>query len=135
MQLLRVVYSILCGQNFFFYNCKNILASALKSCIKWLLYVHIYIIFFGKFEKIGYHSNFDFECNTERGSIESLSPKFIGPSGTPGESSGVPILTVHRGILFHTQSCLTSVVVRSRRGSHLHSHRKTIAASVSKVGN
>ena len=40
-----------------------------------------------------------------------------------------------QGILFHTQSCLTSVVVRSRRGSHLHSHRKTIAASVSKVGN
>ena len=26
-----------------------------------------------KVEKIGYHSNFNFECNTERGSIESLS--------------------------------------------------------------
>ena len=63
-------------------------------------------------------------------------PKFFGPSTTPGESSGVPILThCTQGILFHTQSCLTSVVVRSRRGSHLHSHRKTIAASVSKVGN
>ena len=26
-----------------------------------------------KIEKIGYQSNFNFECNTERGSIESLS--------------------------------------------------------------
>ena len=26
-----------------------------------------------KFEKIGYHSNFDFECNTERAFKESLS--------------------------------------------------------------
>ena len=26
-----------------------------------------------KFEKIGYQSNFDFECNTESGSKESLS--------------------------------------------------------------
>ena len=28
---------------------------------------------FEKIEKIGYHSNFDFECNTERGFKESLS--------------------------------------------------------------
>ena len=28
---------------------------------------------FEKVEKIGYHSNFNFECNTERGSKESLS--------------------------------------------------------------
>ena len=35
----------------------------------------IYIFFFDnceKVEKIGYHSNFNFECNTERGSKESL---------------------------------------------------------------
>ena len=25
------------------------------------------------FKYVGYHSNFNFECNTERGSIESLS--------------------------------------------------------------
>ena len=37
-------------------------ASALKMA---------FIIFI--FEKIGYHSNFNFECNTERGSIDSLS--------------------------------------------------------------
>ena len=29
--------------------------------------------FFEKVEKIGYHSNFNFECNTERGFKESLS--------------------------------------------------------------
>ena len=28
---------------------------------------------FEKVEKIGYHLNFDFECNTESGSKESLS--------------------------------------------------------------
>ena len=28
---------------------------------------------FEKVEKIGYHSNFNFECNTERGFKESLS--------------------------------------------------------------
>ena len=28
---------------------------------------------FEKIEKIGYHSNFNFECNTERGFKESLS--------------------------------------------------------------
>ena len=34
----------------------------------------IYILFFKfeKIEKIGYHSNFNFECNTERGFKESL---------------------------------------------------------------
>ena len=30
-------------------------------------------IFFFFFEKVGYHSNFDFECNAESGSKESLS--------------------------------------------------------------
>ena len=36
----------------------------------------IYHIFFNKFEKIekiGYHSNFNFECDTEKGFKESLS--------------------------------------------------------------
>ena len=36
----------------------------------------IFLFFYIKFEiveKIGYHSNFDFECNTERGLKESLS--------------------------------------------------------------
>ena len=52
---------------------KNILATELKSYIKWLLYIYIYIFFFEKVEKIGYHSNFNFECNTDSGSKESLS--------------------------------------------------------------
>ena len=33
----------------------------------------IFCFFFEKVEKIGYHSNFNFECNTERGFKESLS--------------------------------------------------------------
>ena len=38
--------------------------------------IFLYIYFFLKFEKvekIGYHSNFNFECNTERAFKESLS--------------------------------------------------------------
>ena len=37
------------------------------------IYIYIFLKKFEKVEKIGYHSNFDFECNTERGSKESLS--------------------------------------------------------------
>ena len=33
----------------------------------------IFFSFFERVEKIGYHSNFNLECNTERGTIESLS--------------------------------------------------------------
>ena len=42
---------------------KNILATALKNYIKWLLYIFFFVL--KKVEKIGYHSNFNFECNTE----------------------------------------------------------------------
>ena len=55
----------------FFLNFKNILATALKSYIKWLLI--FFLKKFEKVEKIGCHSSFDFECNTERGFKESLS--------------------------------------------------------------
>ena len=48
----------------FFYLFKNIVASSLKSYIKWLL--QFFLFFKQKFEK-GYHSNFNFDCNTERG--------------------------------------------------------------------
>ena len=34
---------------------------------------------FEKIEKIGYHSNFDFECNRERGFKDSLSIA-LGPT-------------------------------------------------------
>ena len=38
------------------------------------IYIYVYIFLkFEKVEKIGYHSNFNFECNTESGSKESLS--------------------------------------------------------------
>jgi hypothetical protein len=47
-QLLRVVFSILGGK-------KNILASALKSYMKWLLYIFIFLKKFEKVEKIGCH--------------------------------------------------------------------------------
>ena len=61
-QLLRVFFSTFRGQ--------KILATALKSYIKWLSYI---FFSFEKVEKIGFHSNFNFECNTESGSKESLS--------------------------------------------------------------
>ena len=70
-QLLRVVFSTFCGQKKNLRIFKNILESALKSYINGF-YKYIYF-FFEKVEKIGYQSNFNFECNTERGSIESLS--------------------------------------------------------------
>jgi hypothetical protein len=44
----------------------NILATALKSYIKWLLYL-FFLKKLKKVEKIGYHSNFNFECNTKWG--------------------------------------------------------------------
>ena len=60
-QLLRVFFffNFLWAKknNFFF---RNILAS-------------VFLKKFEKIEKIGYHSNFSFDCNTERGFKESLS--------------------------------------------------------------
>ena len=52
--------------NFFLNLFKNILTSALKSYIKWLL-IQLFLCVkkFEKIEKIGYHSNFNFKCNTE----------------------------------------------------------------------
>jgi hypothetical protein len=71
-QLLGVVFSTFCGQKQTKTFKKNILASALKSYIKRLLYF-FFVKKFKKNEKIGYHSNFNFQCNTERGFKESLS--------------------------------------------------------------
>jgi hypothetical protein len=59
-QLLRVVFQLFEGKKKFEIFFKNIVATALKSYIKWLLQ---FFFFLGKFEKIGYHSNFNFECN------------------------------------------------------------------------
>ena len=53
-QLLRVVFQLFVGQK----NFKDILASALKSYIKWLLYFFFFLKRFEKIEKIGYRSNF-----------------------------------------------------------------------------
>jgi hypothetical protein len=55
-QLLRVVFSTFCGQYF---------SIHVKKLHK-MAYIYIYF-FFEKVEKIGYNSNFNFECNTERG--------------------------------------------------------------------
>ena len=38
-----------------------------------MAFIYIFFKKLEKVEKIGYHSNFDFECNTERGFRESLS--------------------------------------------------------------
>ena len=59
-QLFRVVFSCFGGQNFLF-NFKKILATALKSYIKWFLY--IYFLKFEKVEKIGIISTkFSLRC-------------------------------------------------------------------------
>jgi hypothetical protein len=67
-QLLRVVFQTFGGQkvNFFL----KYVASALKSCIKKVLYIFFFFLnFWGV--KIGCHSHFNPECNTERGFIDS----------------------------------------------------------------
>ena len=38
-----------------------------------MAFIKIFLKKFEKVEKIGYHSNFNFECHTERGFKESLS--------------------------------------------------------------
>ena len=38
-----------------------------------MAFIILFFLKFEKVEKIGYHSNFNFVCNTERGSKESLS--------------------------------------------------------------
>ena len=65
---MRVVFSNFCRRKKFF------LATAQKSCIKKLLLKKKIWIFFAhkKVEKIGCHSRFNPECNTERSCIDSL---------------------------------------------------------------
>ena len=73
-QLLRVGFSTFLGQNKIQNFFKNILETASKSDIKWLLQFYFYFLKkLKKVEIIGYHSNLNFECNTESGSKESLS--------------------------------------------------------------
>ena len=73
-QLLRVGFSTFLGQNKIQNFFKNILETASKSDIKWLLQFYFYFLKkLKKVEIIGYHSNLNFECNTESGSKDSLS--------------------------------------------------------------
>ena len=50
-----------------------------------MTFIFFFSFSFEKIEKIGYHSNFDFECNRERGFKESLSiaPGCIGSFTLP----------------------------------------------------
>ena len=73
-QLLRVVFSTSCGQNKHFKNFLNYCRVRTKNLHK----IEVIFFFFHAWKKnykfqIGYHSNFDFECNTKRGFIDSLS--------------------------------------------------------------
>ena len=61
-QLLPVVLSTFCGQNKCLKKNKTIVESVLKTLESFSFWV-----------KIGYHSCFNPECNTERCYIESLS--------------------------------------------------------------
>ena len=70
---MRWFFELFEGKKKFKKKIKNILATALKSYIKWLLYIYFFFFKLKKVEKIGYLSNFNFECNTESGSKESLS--------------------------------------------------------------
>ena len=68
-QLLRVVFF-----NFLWAR-KNLkyFSILIEKLHKMAFIIFIFFEKFEKVEKIGYHSNFNFECNTERGFKEPLS--------------------------------------------------------------
>ena len=70
-QLLRVVFSTFGGQKklktFFF---KKHFSNRIEKLHKMAVIFFFYLKKLKKVEKIGYHSNSNFECNTESGSIE-----------------------------------------------------------------
>ena len=71
---------------------------------------------FEKVEKIGYHSNFDFECNAERGSKESLSialgptpdSKFVNPTSLQCVDATSKRRWPHCGCLVYFPLCQAS---------------------------
>ena len=78
----------------------------MKSYIKWLLYIYFFFFKLKKVEKIGYLSNFNFECNTGSGSKESLSIALgyygmIYLSGSVWLRQPVEDLRFDLGILFY----------------------------------
>ena len=71
-QLLRVAFSTFCGQknSKFFQKYYSIRIEKLH---KMAIINYLLLKKFEKTEKIGYNSNFNFECNAERSFKESLS--------------------------------------------------------------
>jgi hypothetical protein len=69
-QLLRVVFSTFCGQKKKYL--KKYFSIRIEKLHK-MAFIYIFFYKFEKIEKIRYHSNFNFECNTEKGFKESLS--------------------------------------------------------------
>jgi hypothetical protein len=65
-----VVFSTFCGQKKL--KIKNKFSICIEKLHK-MVFIYIYFQKSEKIEKIGYHSNFNFECNTEKGFKESLS--------------------------------------------------------------
>jgi hypothetical protein len=71
-QLLGVVFSTFCGQNKTKTFKKKYFSIRIEKLHK-KSFIFFFMKKFKKNEKIGYHSNFNFQCNTERGFKESLS--------------------------------------------------------------
>ena len=72
---MRGVFLCFGGQKKFLRFLKKYFSNSIEKLHKMaFIYVYIYFFFsFEKVEKIGCHSNFNFECDTESGSKESLS--------------------------------------------------------------
>ena len=89
----------------------------MKSYIKWP-----FIFFFLKVEKIFYHSNFNFDCNTERGFKESLSIALgLSPSSisvekleicrTTADPNSMHPFQITDIFFLHTMSCMLRIII------------------------